>query len=271
MSSENLKISIITINYNNATGLEKTIQSILSQTYKNIEYLIIDGGSGDGSREILERYTADITFWVSEKDSGIYNAMNKGILKSGGEYLLFMNSGDIFVDQLVVSDVVNSGLTEDLVYGDVYAENELRRKSWCPSPKLTFNVFFRESIPHQSTFIRRSLFDIVGLYNEQLKIVSDWEFSMLAVCKYQCSYRHINRFIALFMEDGISSDPKNYAVRKAERYQVFEKYFPSFIEDYEQLEALEHEMRRLNFARKSRHFIKRFIKAIGFGPSASSE
>ena len=93
----NLKISIITINYNNKSGLEKTIESVLQQTYDNIEYLVIDGNSTDGSKDVIKKYKHRISYWVSEPDSGIYNAMNKGGTKATGDYLLFLNSGDVLL------------------------------------------------------------------------------------------------------------------------------------------------------------------------------
>lgn len=267
MSSENLKISIITINYNNREGLAETMRSVLAQTYENIEYILIDGGSVDGSKEIIEKWQDRLAYWVSESDSGIYNAMNKGIAVSTGAYVLFINSGDTLVDAEVIADVVKVGLKEDLVYGNVASMDGNRRRDWCTTPELTFNLFFKESIPHQATFTKRSLFDIVGLYNEKLKIVSDWEFSLLAVCKYNCSYKYIDRFIAVFNEDGISSSVASFATRNAERDQVFDHYFPTFIKDYEQFAALDLEMKKIAYFSKARHFVKRFLKKVGIGPS----
>ena len=96
------QISIITINYNNASGLEKTIRSVVEQTYNEYEYIIIDGASSDKSKEVIQEYQRYIDFWCSEKDSGIYNAMNKGIQKASGEYLLFLNSGDVLNNSAVL-------------------------------------------------------------------------------------------------------------------------------------------------------------------------
>ena len=99
------QISIITINYNNASGLEKTIRSVVEQTYNEYEYIIIDGASSDKSKEVIQEYQRYIDFWCSEKDSGIYNAMNKGIQKASGEYLLFLNSGDVLNNSAVLADI----------------------------------------------------------------------------------------------------------------------------------------------------------------------
>ena len=111
------QISIITINYNNASGLEKTIRSVVEQTYNEYEYIIIDGASSDKSKEVIQEYQRYIDFWCSEKDSGIYNAMNKGIQKASGEYLLFLNSGDVLNNSAVLADIHGFLSGEDIVYG----------------------------------------------------------------------------------------------------------------------------------------------------------
>ena len=113
------QISIITINYNNASGLEKTIRSVVEQTYNEYEYIIIDGASSDKSKEVIQEYQRYIDFWCSEKDSGIYNAMNKGIQKASGEYLLFLNSGDVLNNSAVLADIHGFLSGEDFVYGDL--------------------------------------------------------------------------------------------------------------------------------------------------------
>ena len=113
----NPKLSIITINLNNAAGLRKTIESVVNQTFTDYEYLIIDGGSTDGSVEVIKEFADKITYWVSEPDKGIYNAMNKGILKARGEYLQFLNSGDWLVDNEVLFRVFSLNHFEDILYG----------------------------------------------------------------------------------------------------------------------------------------------------------
>ena len=102
-----MKISIITVVFNNKVGLEATIQSVINQTYNDIEYIIIDGGSEDGTKEILEQYSSNINYWVSENDNGIYHAMNKGAAKASGSYLLFLNAADVLADNKVIEKVVD--------------------------------------------------------------------------------------------------------------------------------------------------------------------
>ncbi|MFA4867305.1 MAG: glycosyltransferase family 2 protein [Pedobacter sp.] len=260
------KISIITVNYNNKTGLAKTIQSVVNQSYSNIEYIVIDGGSADGSKGVIKAQERKIAYWISEADSGIYNAMNKGIKDSTGEYLLFINSGDVLVNENIIQEVVDLGLTADLVYGNLVFVNGDKRREWFPTSELTFNVFFRESIPHPSTFIKRTLFDTVGLYNEHYAIVSDWEFFVLAVCKFNCSFKHIDKFIALFNEDGISSGADNYTAMKKERDKVMKEHFPLLIKDYEAFEKLEKEMKKIEYFINARVFVKKMLKSMKLGP-----
>lgn len=253
-----MKISIITINYNNVKGLEETINSIITQTYPNIEYIVIDGGSTDGSKEIIERYKAKLAYAVSEPDSGIYNAMNKGIKASTGDYLLFINSGDILIDNQIIEKATSFGITEDLVYGDIVFVNGEELTDWIADDELSFKTFYEHTIPHPATFIKRSLFEKVGLYNEQYKIVSDWEFFLLATCRYNCSYKHINLLITRFYMDGISADPKNYELLLAERSAVLKVHFLFFIKDYEAQKKMKDELRKVRKYIK----LKRFVKGI---------
>lgn len=109
--------SIITINYNDKSGLRRTIESVASQTYVDYEYIIIDGGSTDGSVDVIKEFASDIDCWVSEKDRGIYHAMNKGVLQAHGDYCLFLNSGDAFYDKSVLEHIAEKGLKEDIIVG----------------------------------------------------------------------------------------------------------------------------------------------------------
>ncbi|MFT4805390.1 MAG: glycosyltransferase involved in cell wall biosynthesis, partial [Psychroserpens sp.] len=101
-----MKLSIITINFNNAVGLKKTIESVVNQTSNDFEYIVIDGGSNDGSVDVIKEYEAKVSYWVSEVDKGIYHAMNKGILLAKGDYLEFLNSGDILVNETVIQKII---------------------------------------------------------------------------------------------------------------------------------------------------------------------
>ncbi|WP_316822077.1 glycosyltransferase family 2 protein [Pedobacter gandavensis] len=258
MGSKDLKISIVTINYNNAGGLKETIQSVLNQDYPRIEYIVIDGGSTDGSKEVIATYKDQIHYCVTEPDEGIYNAMNKGIRVATGDYLLFLNSGDFLIDKNVIKEAEASGMTKDLVSGNMIFHE--RNENWCPPEVLTFKTFFEGTIPHPSTFIRRTLFDQVGLYNESNSVVSDWEFFLLSTCKFNCSYQHIDLYITRFLCDGLSSDPINMERILIERSKVLNTHFPLFLADYKAYVALCAEMKKVSYFIKYRRFVKRLFK-----------
>lgn len=169
-----MKLSIITINYNNREGLQKTIGSILAQTWRDFEWIVIDGGSTDGSKELIAQYQDHFAYWCSEPDKGVYNAMNKGIAKAAGEWMNFMNSGDCFYDDRTLEKVFSQELKADLVYGDwvrVYPDREVHKEA----PKKAFNVtVFFENVCHQAMFIRSGILKEQG-YDEEMKILADWK------------------------------------------------------------------------------------------------
>jgi glycosyltransferase involved in cell wall biosynthesis len=259
MSAKNPKISIVTINFNNGPGLEDTIKSVINQSYGFIEYLVIDGASVDSSLKLIETYSDRIFFWVSEPDNGIYHAMNKGIEQATGEYILFLNSGDRLINDTVIAEVANIGLTHDLVYGDLLFFDHEKTWSWNLPDQITFKSFYQSTIPHPSTFIKRSLFDKAGPYDEKLKVVSDWKFFITALAIHNASYLHINKVISAYNFDGISSKPENLKLIDFERLQVLNEYFPFFVDDYKTLTAVELEMKKIKYFLKTRKLIKKII------------
>lgn len=223
---DKLKISIITINFNNALGLDKTISSVINQTFANFEYLIIDGGSTDGSTEIIEKNSSKINYWVSEKDKGIYNAMNKGIIKATGEYILFLNSGDYLVNNDVLENISGELANNiDFISGNLeyyLFDNSLFTR--VHPNKLTFTYLVSKTISHPSTFIKSDLFQKFGLYNEELKIVSDWEFFFKCLGLNGATFKSINTTITHFDMNGISSSNGDRV--NAEKELVYKKYLP---------------------------------------------
>ncbi|MBL0012233.1 MAG: glycosyltransferase [Flavobacterium sp.] len=227
------KISIITINYNDKNGLNKTIKSVLGQTFIDYEFIIIDGGSNDGSKELIVENETKVDYWVSEKDSGVFNAMNKGIRKATGEFLIFMNSGDIFNSNTTLQEVAPDLTSQyDIYYGDNFKESPSSKRLKTYPEKLTFSFFYTGAINHQSTFIRRSLFDDHFYYNENYKIASDWEFFVYVICHQNVPYKYLAKTIAIYDFTGISSSPKFSDLFAKEKLQTIEKFFPAFIEDY---------------------------------------
>jgi len=243
------KLSIITINYNDAGGLIKTIESLLKQTFNDFEFLIIDGGSTDGSKEIIEQSLVKLAYWVSEKDNGVYHAMNKGIVKATGEYIYFLNSGDYLENADVLKNIFAAGNNEDIIYGDIILDfKEASYTKTCPD-KLSFSFFIKNALPHQSTFIRRQLFSDFGLHNEKLKIVADWEFLMNAICKYQVSYKHVPFVVAVFNTQGICSREENYPIMNAEKKEVLTKHYAAFMEDYNRMQVNAGELKNIHNSR----------------------
>ncbi len=227
------KISIITINYNDKIGLSKTINSVLTQTWQEFEFIVIDGGSNDGGLEVIEQNKDKIDYWVSEPDKGVYNAMNKGILAAKGEFLIFMNSGDTFYDDQVLEKIESELTTEfDIYYGDYYRiySNSTKKRTF--PKKLSFSFFYSSSLSHQSSFIRRKLFFDIFLYNEEYKIASDWEFFIYAICYKNVAYKYLNLPISNFDFTGISSIAKYKNLDLEERKKTINKYFPLFEADY---------------------------------------
>ena len=234
-----MKLSIITITRNNAAGLQKTVDSVFTQGFSDFEYIVIDGASTDSSIEIINAHADKISYWVSEKDRGVYHAMNKGIQKATGEYLLFLNSGDHFIDENILESMSTELDGTDIVYGDIFLV-ESTTKSWTGHypEKLSFQHFAEGSLPHPASFIKRTVFDKVGLYDESLKIVADWKFFLDAICRFNVSYKHINKTIAVFYLDGLSSLEKNQALLQEEKRSVFMKDYAMFIENSNELVML---------------------------------
>jgi glycosyltransferase involved in cell wall biosynthesis len=226
------KLSIITVNRNNADGLRKTISSVIAQTYSDFEFIIIDGASEDSSPQIIKEFEADLSYWISEPDNGIYNAMNKGVRAAKGEYCLFLNSGDFLIHPKVLEEIFNNDLTADIVSGNVLKirpNNKFRRVS---SPRsVSLHKLCIHSLPHQATLIRRSLFDQTGYYNESYRIVSDWEFFLKALVLHEKSYQNIDVDFSYFKIGGISSSNENFALSRKESFDCLKRNFPKMADD----------------------------------------
>ena len=228
-------LTIITINYNNFNGLKKTIKSVLSQNFNDFEYIIIDGGSTDGSKELIENVSDRLSYWICEKDTGIYNAMNKGINAATGNYIQFLNSGDALANKNVlkyISEKIRGTNDQyDFYYTDVI--NQHNNEIIFYPKQLTFRHFFDLTINHQATFFKKELFEKYGNYSEHYKIVSDWEFYMKILFLHNVSYMHLNEpSVSFDFSEGISTSPNFTKLMNEERSDVLKKYFANFIEDY---------------------------------------
>ena len=269
------RLSIITINYNNAEGLRKTLASVASQTYANIEHIIVDGASTDGSVEVIREYENQLNIthstihllWSSEPDNGIYNAMNKGIeialgrrvvnslnrselvastpytlhptpSQSCEHYIQILNSGDLLAANDVTARMMAAlqmkGDGVELLYGNMvkydYANNRTLGKSM--EVECSLRQYYTSTMNHDCCYIRRDLFETYGLYDESLKIVSDWKWFLQAIGLGRVKPIYVDIDVTIFDASGISET--NLALRNQERRQVLAELMPpAMLADYD--------------------------------------
>ena len=196
-------LSIITINYNNRDGLQKTIDSVITQTWKDYEWIVIDGGSTDGSKELIDKYQKHFSYWCSEPDNGVYNAMNKGIAKAKGEYLSFMNSGDTFYGVDTLNSIFCKKRTGDVLYGDcmrIYKDH----KELLRYPRIMeLYVLHCDPICHQAMMIRTSLLSDSG-YDESFKVCADYKH-LMDIAVHGVSFEYVGVTVCRYDMSGISS------------------------------------------------------------------
>lgn len=218
------KLSIITINYNNRDGLRKTIESVVNQTWQDFEYIVIDGGSKDGSVEVIKEFADHIDYWVSESDKGIYNAMNKGVAVAKGEYCQFLNSGDTLSDTNVAKCIVGE-LEDKAIYFAQTRFTDTLATITAPR-QITMRTLYTRSLPHPSSYIQRQLL-LKFPYDETLRIVSDWKFWIQAIILDNCSYDILDWIVVDFDTTGISAKQKN--IVSIERDVVLKQLLPNRI------------------------------------------
>lgn len=255
-----MKISIVTINYNNVEGLRRTLASVAAQTYRDIEHIIVDAASTDGSVEIIKEY-ADVSkhtvIWSSKKDKGIYDGMNRGIKKATGDYIQILNSGDILAapdvtermmnilnslnvnslnDKIevpilygnMIRDFGNGKLSKDVCLGDRAKNRELKAQE----VEWTMDDFIKGTVNHDPTYIRADLYKTYGLYDESLKICSDWKWFVNAVVFRGEKLYYVPIDVTIFDTTGISET--NLEFREEERHAELEKMLPAAIlKDYD--------------------------------------
>lgn len=281
-----MKLSIITINYNDAEGLKRTLNSVAEQTYREFEHIIIDGGSSDGSVPILKSYEEHFVTYrfnnktqyphitcVSEKDNGIYHAMNKGIRRASGEYIQILNSGDILaapdVTERMMSaiDSLNAKRSKlndqiPILYGNmVHVDAHGKPISKSKEIEYSLRQYYSSTMNHDCCYIRRDLFEQYGLYDENLKIVSDWKWFLQAIGLGNVKPVYVNIDVTHFDMSGISE--RNLALRNEERKKVLAEVLPPAIRaDYD---AHAFEMEQMKRLRKYHLYgIVYFIERILF-------
>lgn len=210
-------ISIITINYNNASGLQKTLESVVNQTYQDFEIIVIDGNSKDNSVDIIKNFPR-IDSWISESDKGIYDAQNKGILRATGKYALFLNSGDGFVNNDVLSKIaprLNSG--KSFYYGNLILERDHVLEKHLAPKTIDLDFMLNSTFWHPCVFIKTDLFQKFGAYNADFKICGDYEFFIRCLIKPNITFEYLDEFITLFDGNGISNNKEQESIQLKER------------------------------------------------------
>ena len=249
-------LSIITINYNNAAGLRKTLASVASQTYRNIEHIIVDAASTDGSVAVIREYEQTLTahhspftvIWTSEKDNGIYDGMNRGIRKATGDYIQILNSGDILASDDVTERMMNAlihNTSVEILYGNmVHVDAQGKPISRSSMVEYSLRQYFSSTMNHDCCYIRRDLFEKYGLYDESLKIVSDWKWFLKVIGLGYVKPVYVDIDVTHFDMSGISE--RNLALRNQERRQVLEELIPpAILADYDKHAFDAEQMNRL--------------------------
>ena len=264
-----MKLSIITINRNNAAGLEKTMQSVVSQTFKEFEYIVVDGASSDNSVEVIKSFESQFAHlsWLSEPDTGIYNAMNKGVRMASGDYVQILNSGDCLAAEDVTERMLEALEKADdpsILYGNMikcFADGRRYVDKGLEGQEVTFLHFYLGTLNHDPTYIRRVLFEKYGYYDESLKIVSDWKWFMHAIIDGGENPKYVNINVTLFDMTGISES--NAETIKVERETVLHQAYPNgVLADYERYaDPIERyqRLRRHPWALKLTAFIERVL------------
>ncbi len=245
-----MKISLLTVSYNSATTIKDTIESIHQQDYKNIEYIVVDGNSADGTVEIINSYNSFISKWVSEPDKGIYDAMNKAIQMATGDLVGILNSDDFYFNNQIVSQVADAFADEsidaifgDLVFVDPNNLNKVVRKyssaKWHPSK------FARGFMPaHPTVFIRRKYYEQFGLFKIDYEIAADYELLIRFLYVHKLKYKYLPITMVKMRRGGVSSRNwksnfilNNEIIRacrengiKTNVFKVYPKYFTKLFE-----------------------------------------
>lgn len=228
-----MKISIITVCFNAKDTIEETFLSVINQTYKNVELVVIDGGSTDGTTEVIEKYGEKISYFVSEPDNGIYDAMNKGIKAASGDFIIFLNANDTFFNEKVlekVAEALNKNPEAKLLYGDAeYVTEDKKSSQIVTNEKITndFSLIFN-NICHQSIFYNKSLFETFGLYTDEFKIYADWDFNIKCLVQNKIKAIYLPTAICKFQLGGACSTQSVKKLCKKEKKALIKKYYPKF-------------------------------------------
>lgn len=217
-------VSIITVCLNDRAGLARTISSVARQTFTDHELVVVDGGSVDGSMDVVRANGPIVTDWVSERDAGIYDAQNKGLDRARGEWVIFLNSGDALASDDALARLFERANGEDVLYGDVvWEERDGRRRLDVQPDVLTLGFFMRTNLPHQATAVRRALLERLGRYDTAFRIAADYEFWLRSIVVHGAKTRHVPVPFAVQLNGGLSTRPESFAALRTERKLAREK------------------------------------------------
>ena len=223
-----MKVSIITACYNSESEIENTLRSVQFQTYDDIEYIIIDGASSDRTLEIIDKYREITTKVISEPDSGVYNAMNKGINNSAGDLVFFLNAGDVFINETVVEKFANFAREKEagILLGSILMLNRHTGENYFEKQEYIDKIqLIKKTVYHPATFFRSEVFEKYGKYNEELKIAADYEW-YVNYFQNGGNYSYLDTPVSIFdLGDGLSSNAKTIEAHQQERQQILKKYF----------------------------------------------
>jgi glycosyltransferase involved in cell wall biosynthesis len=199
-------VSIITVCFNSGEYIEKTIQSVLEQTYQHIEYVIIDGGSTDSTLDIVEKYRDRVFRIISEPDKGIYDAMNKGVINSSGDIIYFLNSGDQLFRSDTIEHVVGAFTSSNVmaVYGNVQMLDKNRTAKTIRGCKVSLKSLLYRRICHQALFSKRQLFDELGPFSDDLHLSADHDHIVRGMKKYPEGFVYLDEVLAKYLDGGMS-------------------------------------------------------------------
>lgn len=260
-------LTIITVNFNNADGLKKTAQSVIPQLSPEVDYVVIDGGSSDSSRQVIAEIQQNLHYWCSEPDGGIYQGMNKGVREADGRYLLFLNSGDCLCENILAKVLPYLAAEQaDIIYGNIrFCNPETGKNKVKEYPdRVSLNHLYESHLPHPGSFIRRQL--LVDMpYNETLRINADWEFFVKAIIFNGCSTLHLPLTISDFYLDGISFN--NREAHDSEREAIKQRLFSPVMIQAAELSKVETmccypEIRELSQTRKLHRRIRPLLRAV---------
>lgn len=226
-----MQISVITVCLNTKDTIEETLLSIFNQTFKDIEIIVIDGASKDGTLEIIDKYKDKITHFVSESDNGIYDAMNKGIKLATGDFICFLNAGDTFYDTSIFEKVEKKLIQNPeckFIFGDAeYISKENSKIVSYENIKNEFSIIF-DNICHQSIFYHKSLFEQFGLFSQDFKIYADWDFNINCLAKNKVKAMYLPLTICKFQLGGTCSNHESKKICKREKQLLIEKYYSEY-------------------------------------------